>query len=118
MTYEELDRILDIKKQDDDDSEYKNRDLEIMTKHWINEQNSPELLTFQGELIADLREMIETQVQNLHSGSLDFTSRLIMLQEIERIKFVIRQYLRIRIQKIEKFTVHLLIEERYKMYKL
>jgi hypothetical protein len=61
-----------------------------MTKHWINEQNSPELLMFKNNLIADLREMVEMQVQNLHSDSLDFIARLIMLQEIERIKFVIR----------------------------
>jgi hypothetical protein len=90
MTFDELDAILDITKANDDSTDYQNLDLALMTKHWINEQNAPELLSFKNDLIQDLREMVEMQVQNLHSNSLDFIARLIMLQEIERIKFVIR----------------------------
>jgi GINS complex subunit 4 len=37
-------------------------------------------------------------------------------QEIERMKFVIRSYLRCRISKIEKYTLHCLSEfERHKL---
>ncbi len=70
----------------------------------INEKSSPELLVFEGELVTSLQELMEnqeTQVESNSSTNLDnlFVAQLYYI-EIDRIKNILKNYLRIRLLKV------------------
>lgn len=79
---------------------------------WINERMAPELLDFEADLldkimvkVRDQVLFIEEQSMNLQWGTdLKFTL-LLVESELERIKFLVRGYLRTRLAKIDKYTV-------------
>jgi GINS complex subunit 4 len=79
---------------------------------WINERMSPELLDFEADLLDKImvrvREQvifIEEQSMNIQPGTDLKFILLVVESELERIKFLIRGYLRIRLSKIDKYTV-------------
>ncbi|TGZ85580.1 GINS complex, Sld5 component [Ascodesmis nigricans] len=89
------------------------QDVEHLTKFWIAERTAPEILPYQGDVLERLMERVRDQISLLESslGNLDPTSsfRLILVQtELERIKFLIRAYLRCRLHKIDKYSLHIL----------
>jgi GINS complex subunit 4 len=69
-----------------------------LIRAWINERHSPCLLPFQTQTV---RKLIKMTVVN---DSIYFISQ----QEIERIKFVLRSYLHVRLTKLEKYSFHYL----------
>lgn len=98
---------------------------------WIQELNSPELLQYDEELILDAIHAIETQnecidnVSNndtdddeqeqnyiLHTGNKNLDAMLISLIRIdlERMKFILCDLLKIRLNKIEKYPLHHILE--------
>ncbi|KAI8591022.1 hypothetical protein BDZ88DRAFT_450703 [Geranomyces variabilis] len=110
---------------DDDNDGYFNDDIKSLTQCWINERCAPELLPYADDLVRGLMEMIEAQAANIEarreggegSGgpSPDAAFLAVLLQqEIERIKFLIRSYLRARLAKIQQHTQHILQEELYR----
>ncbi|KAI9357637.1 hypothetical protein DFJ73DRAFT_657115 [Zopfochytrium polystomum] len=92
-------------------------DASLLTQCWINERTAPEILAFQDVLVANLLELIEAQVGTQIADQMDPEDpdtplkRLIFLNEVERIKFVIRSYLRTRIAKIERQTLHVITDK-------
>jgi len=48
---------------DDDAADSTNEDIEKIKVAVSNERNCPELLTFAGQLVEDLQEMIQSQVR-------------------------------------------------------
>jgi GINS complex protein len=112
MTIEELDAILNIQEVEET---LANDDmcLKKMTQCLVNEMNCPDLLDYQTELITNLRELMECQLSNLNA---DFVLNLVVLQEIERIKFILRLYFKTRIDKIQRYTIELLATSLGKMY--
>ncbi|RKO86464.1 hypothetical protein BDK51DRAFT_6509, partial [Blyttiomyces helicus] len=90
-------------------------DVQRLTQSWVNERCAPELLPFEDELVSDLREMLEARVRVLDIESDDEPESpeaaflvIIYQQEMERIKYVLRSYLRTRLDKIQRYTRHLL----------
>ncbi|KAL4210970.1 GINS complex, Sld5 component [Rhizopus microsporus] len=81
---------------------------------WMNERNSPEMLPYRNDLVDSLTKAVEHQSEKIFEQmeiNTDTESRFIqMIQqtEIERIKYLLRSYLRTRLFKIEKFSLHLL----------
>ncbi|KAI8578840.1 hypothetical protein K450DRAFT_244783 [Umbelopsis ramanniana AG] len=94
------------------DDEFATDDVAEMTQIWINERNSPEILPYRRRLVEDLTELIEHQGMVAMEGlseNVDMRFRSMLYQtEMERIKFLIRNYLRTRLYKIEKYTTYLL----------
>jgi GINS complex subunit 4 len=108
-------------------------DFALLFKAWINELHAPELLQFQDSLISNVRELLEVQVWQslnetnnieimLNSPGHNPAIQFILQQEVERIRFVIRSYLRTRISKvdgkliqIEKYCVFLLSDPEQKI---
>ncbi|KAH7107140.1 hypothetical protein BKA62DRAFT_686093 [Auriculariales sp. MPI-PUGE-AT-0066] len=86
-----------------------------LIRHWLNERHAPDILPFQGELVEHALQLINDQktlVERLRaypktSEEEHFKMGLVQT-EMERVKFIVRSYLRTRLFKIEKFTPYIL----------
>ncbi|KAJ3327538.1 GINS complex subunit [Blyttiomyces sp. JEL0837] len=91
-----------------------------MTQWWINERLAPEILPYQQELVDGLTHLLVSLLENFEAiDDEDLTdsavfSHVIKQQEVERIKHVIRSYLRTRMMKIERQAVFILATPEYK----
>ncbi|KOH01294.1 DNA replication protein SLD5 [Saccharomyces eubayanus] len=101
------------------------RDFANLMKCWRNERCSPELLAYPHQLMKRLLNRISAQsqlIENISMGFLDMQNAssanrsmpndsklplLCMETELERLKFVIRSYVRCRLGKIDKFSLYL-----------
>ncbi|TPX51486.1 hypothetical protein SeMB42_g00793 [Synchytrium endobioticum] len=102
----------------DHEQTYANDDVKALTHAWVNERCSPELLPYESTLMANLLEMLDAQSNNIDSlrdGKPDNAFlQVLYQQEMERIKFVMRSYLRARLAKIEEHSMHCLREQDYR----
>ncbi|KAJ3570996.1 hypothetical protein NP233_g4036 [Leucocoprinus birnbaumii] len=85
--------------------------LELLTRHWMNERHAPEILPAQEALLSSILDHLRRQsdaVQTLRgdpSTSDDEHLRITLVQlDIERVKFIVRSYVRTRLYKIEKYA--------------
>ncbi|KAI8078268.1 uncharacterized protein B0P05DRAFT_470691 [Gilbertella persicaria] len=83
---------------------------EELTTAWLNERNAPEVLPYERTLVEFLIETIERQaiMEDMENHVENKFESMVYQTEIERIKYVVKSYLRCRLFKIEKFTLHLL----------
>uniref|UniRef100_A0A161MJD3 Dna replication complex gins protein sld5 n=1 Tax=Triatoma infestans TaxID=30076 RepID=A0A161MJD3_TRIIF len=75
--------------------------LQILSEAWINEKLCPELLPHKSEYVDVMMEQIVQMEENVSRLSSTDLRNLIHRQELERIRYLIRSYLRIRLTKIE-----------------
>lgn len=85
--------------------------LETIKTAWKNEKLSPELLPNKIEYIECMLEQIKQMEENIEKLRKDDIRIEIHRMEIERIQYVITSYLRIRIEKIERFTLDLVQQD-------
>lgn len=89
--------------------------LQKLEEVWINERLAPELLSYEGELIDCMLDQVQHMEENLHKASKKADFRIMIHKmELTRIRYIINNYLRIRIKKIEKYGAHLLEEVKRK----
>ncbi|KAK4220120.1 DNA replication complex GINS protein SLD5 [Rhypophila decipiens] len=90
------------------------RDLQDLTRAYVAERCAPELLHYPpGNLIDRVHENIKRQIEMVEemTGNMNPKTNfaLIVIQnELERYRFILRSYLRERIRKIHKHTLHYL----------
>ncbi|KAL8370628.1 hypothetical protein RB595_000820 [Gaeumannomyces hyphopodioides] len=90
------------------------RDLQLLTRAWVAERSAPELLEWPANgLFERINERIKEQIETVEemTGNMDPKTNfaLIVIQtELERYKFLVRSYLRARMAKIDKHTLHYL----------
>ncbi|RWA13441.1 hypothetical protein EKO27_g1668 [Xylaria grammica] len=97
------------------------RDLQALTRAWVSERSSPELLqrflsvySWPADgLFERINDRIKQQIERVEemTGDMDPKTNfaLIVIQtELERFKYLVRSYLRARIAKIDKHTLHYL----------
>ncbi|KAF8530065.1 GINS complex Sld5 component [Hysterangium stoloniferum] len=89
-----------------------------LIRHWTNERLAPDILDQRGELLQKVLDRIREQadlVQQLRADpdiSEDEHFQIILVQtEVERIRFIVRSYIRSRIHKIEKYA-HYILEDQ------
>lgn len=80
-------------------------DLQALTRAWINERSCPELLPYPQDLIQRSTEGVQQQIERIENltGAMDPSANftLVILQtELERVKFLLRSFLRARIAKV------------------
>ncbi|KAH9929170.1 GINS complex Sld5 component [Fomitopsis serialis] len=82
-----------------------------LIRHWMNERQAPDILPGQEMLLGRILDHVRKQsddVQLLRAdpdSSEDEHFRIMLVQtEIERVKFVVRSYIRTRLYKIEKYA--------------
>ncbi|KAJ9090449.1 GINS complex subunit [Entomophthora muscae] len=74
---------------------------------WVNERCAPEILPYFHEIIEEVSEMIEMQLQEsqVSLSPQEGIKGAILQAEVDRLKFVLRSYLRTRIDKIERYAL-------------
>jgi GINS complex subunit 4 len=81
---------------------------------WQNEKNSPEILNYEGYLVHEVTEQLQRREDQLMAGATSvqeqFTANLLKM-EMERVRYILKSYLRIRLAKIERFYPHLIANE-------
>ncbi|CAB83179.1 DNA replication complex GINS protein sld5 [Schizosaccharomyces pombe] len=86
-------------------------DYEDLCTQWVNERMAPDLLPFAEEIVSRVLDRIEAQRETLQLaiGTSSATSyRSVLMQtELERVKFVLRSYMRTRINKIDKYAQYI-----------
>ncbi|XP_054782192.1 DNA replication complex GINS protein SLD5 [Prosopis cineraria] len=85
-------------------------DVELLKRVWRNEKAAPEILRFETGLIDRIKEQIqlmEETVEEKSAAGVDPLSISLYQMDLDRAQFLLRSYLRIRIQKIEKFVFHI-----------
>ncbi|XP_061360676.1 DNA replication complex GINS protein SLD5 isoform X2 [Gastrolobium bilobum] len=85
-------------------------DVVLLKRAWRNEKAAPEILRFESDLISRVREqiqLVEETVEENSTGGSDPLSVSLYQMDLDRTLFLLRSYLRIRIQKIEKYMFHI-----------
>uniref|UniRef100_A0A7S4F9L8 DNA replication complex GINS protein SLD5 n=1 Tax=Chrysotila carterae TaxID=13221 RepID=A0A7S4F9L8_CHRCT len=84
-----------------------------LQKAWLNEKFAPELLQHKEELVESALGAVQEQAAIIAEleGEKASLKRALYEMELERIQFVIREYLRIRLFKIQKYALHISKDE-------
>ncbi|KAL6191263.1 hypothetical protein ACLB2K_037654 [Fragaria x ananassa] len=91
--------------------EYETTDVELLKRAWRQEKAAPEILKFETDLIARLTgqiELVEENVEQDAQSGIDPLNVSLYQMDLDRTQFLLRSYLRIRLQKIEKYIFHIL----------
>lgn len=89
-----------------------NETIDILRMVVLNEQFSPEILPYQTDTIESMRTLVTTQTEVVDTEEDEavehstFESQLKRM-ELDRINYMLRHYLRLRIKKIEKNIVYI-----------
>ncbi|GMM27682.1 DNA replication protein [Martiniozyma asiatica (nom. inval.)] len=94
-----------------DDREY---DAELLRSAWIREQYVDDILPYEEDLIERILARVQTQLQylELHSAMEEANKlQLVILEtELERIQFLLRSYIRLRLLKIDRYAIYIQTE--------
>ncbi|ANZ76905.1 BA75_03992T0 [Komagataella pastoris] len=97
------------------------QDYDSLKKAWINERTSPELLHYEVDLMERILKRIRQQMEFIELNSIELQSSeekdiklllVIIESELDRVNFVVRSYLRTRLDKIDKFTIYIHNEQQ------
>ena len=83
---------------------------EVMQKledAWVNEKHAPELLESKIEIVECMLDQVKTMEENLTKLQKGDIRAPVHRMEIQRIKFMVNSYLRLRISKIQKNIYHI-----------
>ena len=75
---------------------------------WRNEKLSQTILPYEENIINEVTSLIEKKEKELNDKKMDKNVKYYIEIDIHRIKFIIKDYLRIRLMKIEKYLFYLL----------
>ncbi|XP_043520597.1 DNA replication complex GINS protein SLD5 isoform X1 [Frieseomelitta varia] len=78
---------------------------------WLNEKFAPEILPHRSDLVDCMLQQITHMEENMKRLDKEDLRLMIHRMELDRIKYVITNYLRARLEKIEKYTIHILSQE-------
>lgn len=107
----------DISNASDDVPVNSKQVIEMMESAWLNEKFSPEILPHKKVLVDCLLGQINYMVENLENvGSSNF-QRCMHQMELDRLRYVVTSYLRIRLKKIETYVASILTEEQQRLEK-
>ncbi|GMY27942.1 DNA replication complex GINS protein SLD5 [Fagus crenata] len=85
-------------------------DVELLKKAWRNEKAAPEILRFETSLIQRSRgqiQLMEETIEEYASSGIDPLTVSLYQMDLDRVQYLLRSYLRIRLQKIEKYMSHI-----------
>ncbi|CAH9120464.1 unnamed protein product [Cuscuta epithymum] len=86
-------------------------DAELLKRAWRNEKGAPEILRFEAALVQRSREQIqlmEETVEDYTKTGIDPLTVSLYQMDVDRTMYLLRSYLRTRLQKIEKYAFHIL----------
>ncbi|KAL0360977.1 UNVERIFIED_CONTAM: DNA replication complex GINS protein SLD5 [Sesamum radiatum] len=95
---------------DDYESLMSTTDAELLKSAWRNEKVAPEILKFNADLVQRSRQQIqlmEEMVDEFNKNGVDPLTVSLYQMDLDRTMFLLRSYLRTRLQKIEKYVFHI-----------
>ncbi|KAJ2660236.1 GINS complex subunit [Coemansia sp. RSA 1200] len=99
-------------EEEDDDEDLVEDDLTILTRAWINERGAPDILEYEGAAIENLMELADFQMQRIPTQPALVAN--ILKMDVDRVKYLVRSYLRTRLSKIEQHARHYTIDPGYR----
>ena len=93
---------------ENDDIENSNSLMNSLITIWKNEKFTNDILLYQNNLISNAINLVEQTEKELKENTIEKENADIIELDIERMKFIIKDYLRIRIMKIEKYLFYIL----------
>jgi len=85
--------------------------LKKLEEVWLNEKFAPDLLETQSQLVDCMLEQITEMEENIQRARKNDFKIHIHRMEIDRIRYILSSYLRIRLHKVEKYCGKLLEDE-------
>lgn len=93
----------------------KAEDLKTLQDAWIKEKMVPDILPYEEELIERVLERIRTQLEFIEMNSVELQTQekdiklmlVIVESELERVQFLIRSYVRLRLRKIDRYALYI-----------
>nr|CAD7462846.1 unnamed protein product [Timema tahoe] len=85
--------------------------LQTLEEAWLNEKFSPELLPHQSDVVECMMEQVQQMEDNIRRLPKGDFRVVVHRLELDRIRYVTSNYLRLRLEKIEAFTAHILERE-------
>lgn len=94
-----------------------NKDVETLFRRWRNEKFAPELLRFDTDVVEALSEVVEFVAEGLEEEKADGEGAdagggdphyLLRCVDMDRVKYLLRDYLRIRLWKLRRWPQHYL----------
>lgn len=100
-------------------NEEKALDLELLTQVWIRERSIEEILPYESDLMERIIERVQEQVEFLEINSEDSlinekTMKLVLIiveTELEKVRYLLKSYIRTRLAKLDKFGIYIQREE-------
>ncbi|XP_037302574.1 DNA replication complex GINS protein SLD5-like [Manduca sexta] len=89
--------------------------LKTLQTAWQNERLAPEILPHHNDMVECMLGQIQHMERNINKLAKTDLRASIHKMELNRIKFVICNYLKTRLNKIEKYCTHTLNEERLRL---
>ncbi|XVF28190.1 hypothetical protein REPUB_Repub15cG0007600 [Reevesia pubescens] len=92
-------------------------DVELLKRAWRNEKAAPEILPFQDGLVKRAKEQIqlmEETVDDFAESGHDPLIASLYQMDLDRAQFLLRSYLRVRLQKIEKLMFYIWEKDTYR----
>ena len=128
---DESERKEDDEETDDEDDEFPISDvITCLTIAWRNEKLAPELLHYEEECVERVKQAIDDKEEeiddlqeaiannnNANNANYNINNKIISSslywyrKEIERIKYILHSYLRIRIWKIQKYYLYVMSDK-------
>ncbi|EGG13950.1 myosin IB [Cavenderia fasciculata] len=106
-----MDNIDNNQQEEEEEEEVIGNLLQDIKQLWINERLSPDLLPYDNEKIGIATSKMQEREDILATITSDPLVVHIYEMEKERIKYIVRSYLRTRLQKIERYNEYLLMRE-------
>ncbi|KAI3867894.1 hypothetical protein MKX03_021301 [Papaver bracteatum] len=85
-------------------------EVELLKRAWRNEKASPEILQFQEDVVRNASVQIQNMEDTVEAYAGDGQDALtisLYQMDLDRTEFLLRSYLRTRLQKIEKYMIHI-----------
>ncbi|XP_013195017.1 DNA replication complex GINS protein SLD5 [Amyelois transitella] len=105
----------DIELSDEEEEITADTVLKTLQSAWQNERLAPEILPHRNDMVECMLGQIQHMERNINKLPKTDLRASIHKMELSRIKFIICNYLRTRISKIEKYCIPILNEEKQRI---
>ncbi|XP_013166634.1 PREDICTED: DNA replication complex GINS protein SLD5 isoform X2 [Papilio xuthus] len=104
-----------IELSDDEEEITAQTVLRTLQNAWQNERLAPEILPHQNEMVECMLGQIQHMERNINKLPKTDLRASIHKMELNRIKFIICNYLKTRLDKIEKYCISILNDEKQRL---
>ncbi|KAJ1785777.1 GINS complex subunit, partial [Coemansia sp. RSA 2399] len=91
-------------EEEDEEEDLVEDDLIMLTRALTNERAAPDILEYEGTALENLMELVDFQLKRISTQPALVAN--ILKMDVDRVKYLVRSYLRTRLYKIEQHARH------------